>query len=71
MGYVFCTAPCYGCGKLFTFNPNLVPSIRVAGKREPICADCVAAANPEREKRGLPLITVAPGAYEPCDESEL
>lgn len=71
MGYVFCTSSCIGCGKLMTYNPHLVPSVRVNGVREPICAICVEAANPERKKRGLDPIVVMPGAYEACDESEL
>jgi len=71
MGYVFLTAPCYGCGELFSFHPHRVPSIVIDGRREPICADCVARANPKRIARGLPPIVPLPGAYEGCDEAEL
>lgn len=70
-GYVFMTGRCVGCGRLFTFNPNKVPSVRVNGSREPICGNCVAAANPIRKEKGLEPITVLPGAYEPCEEHEL
>jgi hypothetical protein len=55
----------------FMFNPNLVPSLRVEGVRQPICEECVERANPERIKRGLEPITVLPGAYDPVDVSEL
>jgi hypothetical protein len=71
MGYALCLGPCYGCGTVFSFNPNVVPSIRVDGTRHPICQSCVNRANPERIKRGLEPITVLPGAYEPVDEAEL
>lgn len=72
MGYVMVMSPCIGCGRAFSFNPTLVPSISVEGSpRRPICADCVARVNPMREKNGLPLIVPHPDAYEPCDESAL
>lgn len=71
MGYVFATSECCVCKRLFCYNPNLVPSIRINGVREPICEECVNWANPERLKRGLEPITILRGAYEPCDESEL
>ena len=71
MGYVFATSPCIGCGRLFSFNPVRVPSLRVKGEREPVCLACVERANPRRAKNGLPPIVPLPGAYEPGDESEL
>ena len=72
MGYMFCTSACYGCGRVFTYNPDLVPSIRInskgqpdpSGQREPICEDCVERANPIRIKNGLEPIRIVPGAYE-------
>lgn len=64
MGYYFATGHCYGCGRLFTFNPGLVPSIRIEGSREPICGECVERANPMREANGLEPIRVLPGAYD-------
>jgi len=64
MGYMFCTGPCVNCKKLFTFNPDLVPSTRVNGIKEPICKDCVEWANPIRKERGLEPIPVLRGAYE-------
>jgi len=71
MGFVFVTSPCIGCGRLFSYNPMRVPSVRIDNDRKPICAICVARANPEREKNGLPPILVLPGAYEACDESDM
>ena len=64
MGYLIAMAPCFGCKRVFSFNPDLVPSIRVQGNREPICAACVARANPLRIANGLEPIQVLPGAYE-------
>lgn len=65
MGFMFAMGTCYGCKRPFTFNPDLVPSVRVDGSREPICLACVAIANPEREKNGLAPIVPLDGAYEP------
>jgi hypothetical protein len=64
-GYVFAISQCYGCKIPFTYSPSLVPSIRVNGSREPICAHCVEVANPVRIANGLAPIEVLPGAYEP------
>lgn len=70
MGYYFATGHCCGCGRLFTFSPELVPSIRLVegGPREPICASCIERANPAREANGLEPIWVLPGAYEAAPE---
>ena len=75
MGYMFVLGQCYGCGKTFTFNPHLVPSIPImpdgrvgaGGTREPICRDCVARANERRQASGLPLWHVSDEAYEPTE----
>ena len=72
MAYMFATSACVGCGNLFTYNPTLVPSIRVnaqgkpdpSGSAEPICRTCVERANPERIKNGLPPIFILTGAYQ-------
>lgn len=72
MGYMLCQSACFGCGCLFSYNPDLVPSIRVnaqgqqdpAGEREPICRNCVDRANPKRLANGLEPIRVPPGAYD-------
>jgi len=71
MGYVFITSACYGCKRIFSYHPNLVPSIRVEGRREPICRACVERVNPMRVKNGLDAIVPKPGAYEPADEHDV
>lgn len=71
MGYAFATSPCYGCGRVFSFNPVRVPSILINGNREPICLNCVNRANPERIRNGLDPIVPAADAYDPVDEQEL
>jgi hypothetical protein len=71
MGYVYGTSACFGCRRIFSYNPHRVPSIPIEGDRKPICQDCVEQANPERIKRGLEPIVPLPGAYDPIDEYEL
>ena len=72
MGYAFATSACIGCGRVFSYNPMRVPSLRtVAGIREPVCLTCVERVNPRRIANGLPPIVPLPDAYEPVDESEL
>lgn len=71
MGFALCTSPCVGCGRLFSYNPMRVPSLRWNGSREPICQACVDRANPVRVAKGLPPIVPLPDAYDACDESEL
>lgn len=68
MGYLMVMGPCFGCGRLFAFSAERVPSVVVDGARQPICADCVARTNPMREANGLEPITVLPGAYEADEE---
>lgn len=73
MGFALATSTCFGCGRLFSYNPMRVPSIRhpQTGKREPICLACIESVNPKRVANGLAPIVPHPEAYEPCDESEL
>ena len=71
MGYVYVTSACAGCGRVFSYNPVRVPSVRIHGRREPVCQGCVARVNPTRIAKGLEPIVPLPDAYEPCDESEL
>jgi hypothetical protein len=73
MGYALAHGACFGCGRIFSYNPVRVPSITSpkTGSREPICQACVDRANPRRIANGLPPIVPHPEAYEPCDESEL
>jgi hypothetical protein len=61
MGYMIATSTCFGCKRLFSYNPNKVPSY--AGNA--ICADCIAIVNKRREDAGLPLWPVAADAYAP------
>ncbi len=64
-GYAFGLGACFECGQPFTFNLELVPSIRVRGTKEPICRACVERANPIRVANGLDPIEILDGAYEP------
>lgn len=65
MAYMAAIGPCVGCGAMFSFNPNLVPSVVVNGVREPVCRACIERVNPVRAERGLPVFNVLPGAYDP------
>jgi hypothetical protein len=72
MGFAYGVGPCVGCRNIMTYNPMRVPSIRVNGEREPVCASCVRRWNDLRIARGLPPFPEPlPDAYEPCDETEL
>ena len=72
MGYVTAMSPCVGCGRVFSYNPMLVPSCSaVTGKREPICAECMAQANAKRKEMGLEPHPIAEDAYQAIPESEL
>lgn len=75
MGYMFVLGQCYSCGRPFTFNPHLVPSIPImpdgtvgaGGRREPICRTCAEIANTHRAANGLPLWDIRDEAYEPTE----
>ena len=71
MGYAIVIGICVGCGKTFGYNPNLVPSVRINGRRREICQECVNRVNPLRKKRGLEPIVPHPDAYGPIPEHEL
>lgn len=64
-------SPCFACKLPFSYHPHKVPSVLYDGQREPICQRCVEACNPRRIANGLQPIVPLPGAYEPCEESEL
>lgn len=67
-GYMMAMAPCYGCGQVFGFHPDLVPSVTDDnGIRQPVCRSCVDRVNPRRAANGLPPIVPLPGAYEPSE----
>jgi hypothetical protein len=46
MGYFMTIAPCVGCGTLFSFNPDLVPSIRWMACGSPSAARASSAGKP-------------------------
>lgn len=71
MGYITMFGICINCKRVFTFNPNLVPSVHINGIREPVCRECVDTANPIRIARGLEPFTYHPDAYEPADENSI
>jgi len=53
-------APCFVCKKLFTSNPETVPSY----DNQPICETCISLVNSRRRADGLPLWPVTDDAYE-------
>jgi len=61
MGYMFLMADCFACGKMFTSNPDYVPSIQ----NNPVCEDCVKRANVLRREMGLEPHFIHPRAYTP------
>ena len=67
MGYVFLTGACGSCGRIFSYNPNYVPSLNNAA----FCESCMTIANAKREEMGLPPHPIHPQAYEPLPEEEL
>lgn len=71
MGYVTAFGVCCVCGNVFSFNPHLVPSVRINNVREPMCKQCIDEANHARLIRKEQPIEVRNGAYEPMDETEL
>ena len=71
MGYVLMTSACISCGNIVTYNPMKVPSVRVNGKREPLCRTCADRLNDEFEKRGKERVPIQPDAYEACPEEEM
>ena len=68
MAYYLVFAPCIGCGSLFGFNPEKVPSIRVDGVRQPVCRTCFDRRQAHRRANALPEESLLPGAYEPAAE---
>ena len=71
MGYVFAMSPCFACGRVFSYNPHKVPSIRIQGVKQPVCRACVERVNPMRTANGMPEIVPDPEAYEMIPEEEL
>ena len=68
MAFMFAIGSCISCHATIAFNPSFVPSIRVNGVREPICASCHARWNEiHRTSKGLAPVAVHPEAFEPED----
>ena len=61
MGYMMLMATCCNCTQPFMSNPELVPSLMIDGKREPLCRACAEEWERIHNKSG----TIRPGAYEP------
>ncbi len=61
MAYMYLVANCISCKCLFTCNPDLVPSLKVNGVKEPLCRSCTEVW----EKIHGKTDTILPGAYEP------
>ena len=71
MGYALMHSPCAKCGQIASYNPHRVPSIRIDGRRQPICQPCITEANRLRLEQGLEPIPVATDAYTAIHESQL
>lgn len=67
MGYMLCHGSCINCNKLFSFNPDRVPSIRINGEREPLCRPCMESINSMRKDKGVPALVVNADAYTPLE----
>lgn len=71
-GSVFATGVCHSCRSFITFNPHKVPSVRDgAGRRQPLCQQCVGVINTEGIRRGDTLFVIPEGAYESMKAEEL
>lgn len=71
MGYAVVVGTCCNCHGFMQFNPIRVPSVRIDGKREPVCKTCIEELNAKRKLVGAEPWPVHPDAYEPVDENEI
>ncbi len=62
-GYMMLHADCFLCHRLFSSNPNRVPSVN----NEPICRECIEAVNRARKAKGIPAFPVPSDAYDPAE----
>jgi hypothetical protein len=70
--YCFMMGTCINCKKHIVFNPKYVPSLRVNGKREPICRTCADYWNDiHRSSKGLPKQEIHEQAFEPLNTNEI
>ena len=65
MRATYATGECGTCGALFMFHVRKVPTVTALGITCPVCRACMEDANVKRARRGLPLLRIPPGAYEP------
>ena len=63
MAFAMLIAQCAACEALIMCNPELVPSIRVNGVREPLCESCVRRWEAVHKKKAV----IPKGAYEPME----
>jgi hypothetical protein len=71
MSFLFVHGFCIGCRAPLSFNAEHVPSIRVNGEREPLCAACFDRWNEiHRTSQGLKPLPLHPDAYEPQEVSD-
>lgn len=71
-GFAIVLGECVACKARISFNPVRVPSLRIAGTRQPLCPTCFERWNMiHRTSKGLPAIPLHPDAYAACPESEL
>jgi hypothetical protein len=69
MGYLLVTSRCAACPQIICFHPDFVPSIRVNGEKEALCASCFDKWNEiHRVSKGLEPIKIHPEAYNPKSE---
>jgi hypothetical protein len=65
MAYMLCVGHCICCKRVFSFNPDRVPSTRaITGSKEPVCQLCMAMLNAKRQAAGLEPFPIMPGAYD-------
>jgi hypothetical protein len=68
VGYMTAIGPCISCGRIFSFNPDLVPSsTAITGQREPVCEGCMKIINEKRKAMGLEPFEILPGAYDAAE----
>ena len=71
MGYVQVYCTCYQCKMVFVGNPLYVPSLTIAGVKEPFCKSCIDNANVIRKERGLEPLKIHPDAYKAEPEENI
>lgn len=66
-GYVL--GMCGHCDALFTSNPDIAPTMVIAGEHAPLCQGCVGRFNAIRRRDGIEEIVILPGAYSNDDDN--